>query len=338
MLRSAGFVDCYIGRQVPARWKHVSRSAFFGLGGLRAARWLNRGGLRILMYHRFGDAGALEWQCRHLRECYRPISLTEAAPLLQSGRPLPANSVAVTVDDGYRDAWSVAYPVFTAFQIPATVYLVTDFLDRRVWLWVDQVRYAVLHTRRQNLRLELPGNAGLEFSLASEDQRGHAATRICESLKLLRNENRLATLARIPELLDVTLPGDPPSGCEPLEWSNVREMARGGVEFGAHTRRHPILSRVQSAAELADEIAGSKQRIEEELGEPVRHFCYPNGTEPDISKEAVDAVRAAGFETATTTQPGLNYPGEDLFRLRRVPVDPTQDPAYFQQCVAAFRI
>jgi len=323
---------------VPARWKHVARSTFFGAGGLRAARWWNRNGFRILMYHRFTDADALERQCRHLRVWYRPLGLGEAATLLQSGRPLPANSVAVTIDDGYQDAWNVAHPVFTAFQIPVTVYLVTDFLDRRLWLWVDQVRHAVMNTRRSKLRLDLPGNGPVEFSLASDEQRVRAATEICERLKVIPNEQRLAALARIPELLDVTLPVEPPSGFEPLEWNQVREMAHAGVEFGAHTKTHPLLSRVTSTERLADEIAGSKRRIEDELGGPVRHFCYPNGTERDISKEAVESVRAAGFETATTTQPGLNYRGEDLFRLRRIPVDPTQDPAYFQQCVAAFHI
>jgi imidazolonepropionase-like amidohydrolase len=95
---------------------------------------------------------------------------------------------------------------------------------------------------------------------------------------------------------------------------------------------------VSSATELAQEIGGAKLRLEEALARPVRHFCYPNGTERDISAEAVAAVRQAGYETAVTAITGLNSAGADLFRLRRIGIDPGYDHAYFQQCAAALRI
>ena len=57
-------------------WKHAARAAFF-----------YGGSLRILMYHRFPRTGSLEWQCRHLREHYRVMSLSAAARSL-AGRHL----------------------------------------------------------------------------------------------------------------------------------------------------------------------------------------------------------------------------------------------------------
>ncbi|PWT99277.1 MAG: hypothetical protein C5B51_27640 [Terriglobia bacterium] len=281
------------------------------------------------MYHRFPSAQGLEAQCRHLRDCYQPLALTEAADSLKSGRPLPPNSVAVTIDDGHRDFLEIAHPVFSKYRIPVTVYLVTGFVDGTLWLWADQVRYAFQHTRLPHFR---------QFTLASKEQRTRAAGETCEALKLLANADRLAELAQMPQLLEVEIPSKPPPGCEPLTWDEVRALARTSVEFGAHTQTHPVLSRVSSAPELDYEIAGSKRRIEEMLGVPVRHFCYPNGSNRDINPEAVAAVRSAGCLTAVTTESGLNSPGDDLFRLRRIGVDPAYDPDYFQACAAAFRV
>src|SRR5882724_2395539 len=105
----------------------AARDSFRAAGGVRVVRWLNRRNLRILMYHRFTTRAALERQCAHIREHYNPISLTRAAESLRGGNPLPERAVAITVDDGYRDFHDIAFPVFSAYQIPATVYVVTRF-------------------------------------------------------------------------------------------------------------------------------------------------------------------------------------------------------------------
>jgi len=323
---------------VPGSWKHGARWLFHHAGGLRLARWLSRNGLRILMYHRFTDAQDLEPQCRHLRDYYLPLSLTAAADHLKSGNPPPPHSVVVTVDDGHRDFFEIAYPVFASHGIPVTVYLVTDFLDRRLWLWADQVRYAFEQTKLEKVRME-PGDGGvLQFELATAQKRKSAARAACEALKQLPNEHRLAALARLPDWLQIQIPDQPPHGCEPLAWEEVRIMVSNGVEFGAHTRTHPVLSRVTSAVDLAAEIAGSKRRIEEVLGSPVRHFCYPNGSKRDISPEAVEAVRQAGFDTAVTTESGINATGADPFLLRRIGVDPEYARDYFERCAAGFHV
>ena len=306
--------------------KQAARTAFYQAGGVAVARWMNRRGLRILMYHRFNDRAALARQLSHLRACYTPVSMTQVAEWLEHGRPLPVNALAVTVDDGYRDFYQVAYPVFCEYGIPATVYLVSEFLDRKLWLWVDQVRYAFLHARAPRT------------DLATPQARRRAAHEMNEAIKRIPNAERLRRLAELPDQLQVVLPREAPPEYEPLQWDEVREMAAAGIEFGAHTRTHPILSQVTSPEELADEIAGSKRRIESQLDRPVDHFCYPNGSNEDFGADAVEAVRAAGFRTAVTTEKGLNYPGAQEFRLVRIGVEPGLNQDYFERCAAGFRV
>jgi peptidoglycan/xylan/chitin deacetylase (PgdA/CDA1 family) len=310
----------------------VARAALHRAGGLRLVRRLHRGGLRILMFHRFGPPRpdlreTLERRCRHLRDCYQPISLTDAARAWRDRRPLPPGALAVTVDDGYRDFYELAYPVFSRFEIPVTVYLVTDFLDGRCWLWFDRLRSALAQAAglpSTPAEIEVPGAGRLPLSFEP----------LKEALKRVPNAARTAFLERLPAALGIQLPPEPPASCAPMTWEWAREMAANGIDFGAHTRTHPILSRVEDPAALREEIEGSRRRIEQALGRPVRHFCYPNGRPEDISETVVECVRRAGFETAVVTDPGFNPPPVDPFRLQRIPADPTYPDLYFEECVA----
>ena len=98
--------------------------------------------------------------------------------------------------------------------------------------------------------------------------------------------------------------------------AQLRQWLAGGQEVGAHTRHHVRLTQA-STATCVDEITRSKTELEDLTGFPVRHFCYPYG---EATTEHAAMVRAAGFDSATTTQRGRCQPGEDWMQLPRVPV------------------
>jgi len=110
------------------------------------------------------------------------------------------------------------------------------------------------------------------------------------------------------------------SGCvnSPLNLTaaQVLEMDANGIEIGAHTVSHADLTAL-SAANLQHEVADSKASLEALVGHPVLDFCYPSGRENDA---VVRAVEAAGFQTATTTEPGVLHSASDRFLWTRVRV------------------
>jgi peptidoglycan/xylan/chitin deacetylase (PgdA/CDA1 family) len=103
------------------------------------------------------------------------------------------------------------------------------------------------------------------------------------------------------------------SGIKPLRWSEVSEMARHGVEFGAHTISHRSLTALDDV-ELAQEIQGSRALIAEHAGVEATTFCYPRG---HFDERVKDAVRGAGFRLACTTMPGCVSAETHPFSLRR---------------------
>jgi peptidoglycan/xylan/chitin deacetylase (PgdA/CDA1 family) len=309
----------------------MAGSALHSLGIVHAVRASKRRGCRILVYHRFSeDRSYLIAQCEHIRRHYQPVSMRRVAEGLSTDAPLPDNAVAITVDDGYRDFLVHAQPVFSSYEIPATVFLVTDFLDGKSWLWWDQVEY--LFDQTQYIFIEFVGR---KFDTQSDPKR--AAYQVSEVLKRLPNAERLARLDMLQRQLGVELPERPPAEYEPLTWQEVRKLAAEGVEFGCHTRSHPILSSIASPGELHGEIAGSKQRLDEELGCLTLHFCYPNGTWADFNEQTVAIIRSCGFATAVTAESGFNYAGTDPFRLFRLGISPTFPELRFIELLAGLR-
>jgi peptidoglycan/xylan/chitin deacetylase (PgdA/CDA1 family) len=306
------------------RLKGKARDLALRAGGLKLMRELGRNSVRMLLYHRFPVAYRenLARQCAHLCRHYHVVTLQEVDHWLHEGMALPANSLVVTVDDGHHDFFRVAYPVFREYQIPVTMFLATGFLDRACWLWGDRVMYMFRQTARKSVEVALPAEEQ-RYSLESPDLRREAARTVKEAAKRMEDERRLKLVYdELPRLLNVTVPENPPEEYEPLLWDEVREMTRNGMTFGAHTKTHPILSSIVSAAKRREEIEVSKRRIEDELALPVAHFSYPNGTSRDINAETIQIVRDAGFKSAVVAEPGLNSRTSDPFLLRRTTVEP----------------
>jgi peptidoglycan/xylan/chitin deacetylase (PgdA/CDA1 family) len=310
--------------------KASARILLHRMKGLAAIRHLNRSGVRILMYHNFRTiyVGEFEKQCRYLRKHYTPVSMTHVHEWLHHGRSMPPNAVVITVDDGYLDFYINAFPILKAYNFPCTVYLFTDFLDRLTWPWWDEVLFfcesaAVPAIVGPNHRV---------WPLRSASERQFAADQITDGLKHLPNSERLSYLAHLRETLG-PLPSSPPESHAPMTWEQVRALAREGIEFGAHTKTHPILSRVDSQAELREEVRFSKRRIEEEVGTPI-HFCYPNGRPESIPENGSLILREHGFLTGVTAITGLNRRESDPFLLNRVPCDPQMPFFYFEEGLA----
>jgi peptidoglycan/xylan/chitin deacetylase (PgdA/CDA1 family) len=82
--------------------------------------------------------------------------------------------------------------------------------------------------------------------------------------------------------------------------SNVEAMIEAGWELAAHTINHQDLTTL-GAAELKEEVAGSRAILRREYHVPVNDFCYPAG---QFDETVIAAVEAAGYTTATTEIPG----------------------------------
>lgn len=136
---------------------------------------------------------------------------------------------------------------------------------------------------------------------------------------LLKKYKLDATIFLITDFIDQKIGSDSFAGkCfkqQPLSWEEIKIMYRGGIKFGSHSKTHSLLGSF-SKSKLQEELSGSKARIEEELGHPIRAFAYPFGGRGAFTDFTKSAVMAAGYDCAYTNIMGDS--SKDRFALKRI--------------------
>jgi peptidoglycan/xylan/chitin deacetylase (PgdA/CDA1 family) len=99
-----------------------------------------------------------------------------------------------------------------------------------------------------------------------------------------------------------------------LSWGEIREMSNHGISFGSHSSTHANLT-LLSEKDLLQELQGSKEKIEEKIGAPVKALSYPYGLYDERCKRAVEKI---GYEIAFATK-RIN-PSWDRFSVPRVSI------------------
>jgi peptidoglycan/xylan/chitin deacetylase (PgdA/CDA1 family) len=250
-----------------------------------------------------------------LARCFNVLPLHEAVQAAATGT-LPPRALCITFDDGYRSVHDLALPVLREFNLPATVFVTSGYIGQGN-MWNDRIVEAVQTLPAGQLDLSELGLGA--YSLRTLDDRRTTLGTLTERSKYLPPQARHGLIQRLEMLV-----GDGLAPGMMLTPEMVRNLDRHGIEIGAHTVSHPILTSLCDA-DARIEIEAGKRQLEDILGKPVRLFAYPNGKAgKDFDERHVRMVREAGFEAAFTTAVGAITRDLDRFQLPRSrPWDPT---------------
>jgi peptidoglycan/xylan/chitin deacetylase (PgdA/CDA1 family) len=241
---------------------------------------------------------------------------------------LPARAVCITFDDGYADNVDVAAPLLARYGLPATFFIATGFLDGGC-MWNDTLIETIRAMRRPALDLR-PLGLG-RHPLGGMAERAAAVQALIPRLKYLEPAERLERVAAVADAAGVRPPGD-----LMMRSDQVRALHAAGMEIGAHTVTHPILSAI-TPAQAEHEIVASRDTLAALTGSPVRAFAYPNGKPGvDYREEHVDAVRRAGFSVAVSTVWGAAAADHDVLQLPRVGFEDTSRLLFPLRLLRAF--
>jgi peptidoglycan/xylan/chitin deacetylase (PgdA/CDA1 family) len=234
----------------------------------------------------------------YLQANYNLISLSSLVSWIDNNCPLPPRPALVTFDDGYRDNGVVAWPILRKRGVPLVIFLATDYIGAsKPFMW-DFAAYCFEKTSRSYAKVPLIG----EVSLATERERDAACVAWVETLKRLQAPMRSDAMKELSCALSVSPDSDTFRHLY-LDWFDVKTLAKQGVEFGAHTCTHPILTKLP-LSEAADEIVGSINSVATGLGSKPLAFAYPNGMIEDYSKHHEEMVGQSGLSVAFSLKPG----------------------------------
>lgn len=316
-------------KEAAARLAHYS--------GLRkaVAAWRRRqsGGRRILIvsYHRVvsdftgevqrsipGLLISRETFRRHLEEAhaagYEFATLGEALDVMAGRKTAKKDLCVVTFDDGYRDVYRHGFPVLKQMGIPSVMYLPAEMIGTGRRFNHDRLFHLikVVRERKHKVLYEgLPAEAAVLLAPILDGEKTPSA-----ALDDFIGEYRTQVLTDVIDALERQLGGGPelvPEQGDLCGWDEIREMAAGGMEMGAHTLGHVVLT-LEDSATVEREVKESKEWIEREVGRPVRDFAYCNGW---YSEEVIRILARCGFRSGVTTEDLPNRMGGDPFTLKR---------------------
>lgn len=163
-----------------------------------------------------------------------------------------------------------------------------------------------------------------------------------QALPILKRYNVPATVFVITSLIgrQGPLPFDswsrrnshraPPETWRSMNWGEIEAcLSSGLITIGAHSHRH-LKGRECTEAQLREEVEQSRDVMRSRLGEAqARAYAYPYGSSRlgYVPESYVNAVRAAGYELAVTTDLGLASADSDPYLLPRIEAHGLDSPA-----------
>lgn len=255
-----------------------------------------------------------------LKQKYDVIRLEEVPKRLAGN--IKKKFVCFTMDDGYKDNYTNALPIFQKHNIPYTIFLATDFMDKKAILWWYEIEDLI----QKNDTIVLSN--GLSLNTKSKAEKADAFLKIREiilkqdqlhlydSLNQLFNAYDIDWFAKSRELA--------------LSWDEVQKLKQEKlVTLGAHTKHHYNLKALPDVSDVIDEVEYGYKILENKADLHPVVFAYPFGSINEADKREFKALSSMSdkFELAVRACGGpVTNLSTDYFALPRIML--TEDYTY----------
>ncbi|HKV62595.1 MAG TPA: polysaccharide deacetylase family protein [Candidatus Acidoferrum sp.] len=297
------------------------------IGLFRLARFATRRGLRILCYHGFSLSDESNFRPKLFmrpetfqirmqfleRRKYPVMSLEQACEGLSKGS-LPDDAVAITIDDGFFSVYRSAWPILRMKSFPATLYVTSYYVEKQNPIFRLVLQYMFWKTNRErldckDLGVPLSGVQPLRPEKAKEET-------LWEIIRFGESQMDEPERCKLAEELGQRLGVEYSTmsknrGLTLMNAEEIRRAVEEGLDIQLHTHRHSL---PDNSDLVQREILDNRRCLEPLAGKKLQHLCYPSGI---WSQGHWAWLEKLGIVTATTCDPGLNYPETPLLGLRR---------------------
>lgn len=254
----------------------------------------------ILMYHSIPDTSVAPWidpcnslspeifekHIAYLANHRHVISIDRLVQQLEQGEPLQPGTVAITFDDGYLDNLTVAAPILAKYNLPATIYLATSYIDSGENQWIDCLYTAFRSRSQHQITLPTLGTWQLDDPLVIT-QAYHTIALHLIQLTYPQRKNLLTDIKR-----QLAPTAHPPRLT--MTWADVRQIQQDypNITLGVHTASHLDL---RTHPECTDsELTQSIHQFKTATSEQPHHMAFPyNRYSPQAQKQVANYLRSA---------------------------------------------
>ena len=221
-----------------------------------------------------------------LKEKYDIIPLTEVPSRLKQKNK--RKFIVFTMDDGYKDNLTKALPVFKKHNAPYTIFVTTDFPDKKAVLWWYELEDLLLSNESITL------TNGITYPARNYDEKCDSFLKIREEILKLNQldlENELNQLFSNYKI-------NWTSQCENLclSWDDIKELQNEPlVIIGAHTKHHYNLKQLASESDIINEVDSGLDLVKENTGIDSTVFAYPFGSPKEAGQREFDVLSKMNF-------------------------------------------
>ena len=296
--------------------------------GLDGLTWRSApNGLYSVNFHRIGNSKETEfdpcvYSCtteelnahiKFFKTHFDIISLKTLSEMLLDNTKPSSKLMCLTFDDGYIDNFSNALPVLRANDVTATFFIATGLVGSGHVPWWDKVAYLIKYHQPKSLRL-----AAWRDDVIFENCQERFIRNVLHAIKSCK----LPAQKQINQLEQALLHQNGYPAAEFMDWHHLKTLLEAGMELGAHSHNHDILTKL-SENELLYELSHSKSLLESNLGCDITAFSYPVGSKSTYDQRVIEGLKDTGYKLAFNFQPGINTsPSTNPYDLHRFPIAP----------------
>ena len=231
-------------------------------------------------------------------------------------RSVTTRSVAITFDDGFYNNLSCALPVLAYYNVPATIFIPTGYIERKELLWPETLASILALTDAAHVKI---GHETLPIRTTEEKSSAYSAyTRYFKTFSAARIHAALITIGDELGISEDDVTNSPfYDYFRIMKWNELKEIANSPlITIASHSVNHYRLQNI-TEDEARFEISESKKILDDKIT-AIRYFAYPfGGYAQDFSEKHIELVRQAGYRAAVSTRNDMISPATDRYQLPR---------------------
>lgn len=245
-----------------------------------------------------------------LRRGYKFISLDQMCNILNNNQNNNKN-IVITLDDGYKDNYEIAYPIFKKYNVPFCIYVTTSFPEGTAFMWWYILEDLILQEDKIILK------DSTEYICDTLEKKEQVFASLRKFIISINNNNFEEIFLELFSNYDLNNILTETRNLA-MSWSQIKKISADKlVTIGSHTHTHRALKNL-SLENMKSEIRFSLDLLNANLDTDIKHFSYPYGTRNEANKVQFELIKEFKFLSATTTNRG-SIIKSDKYRLNQLP-------------------
>lgn len=216
------------------------------------------------------------------------LSLDDIYDIIEGEKKVNRPFVSFTMDDGYLDNYTQAYPIFKRNHVPFCLFIATDFIDKKAILWWYTVETLIL--THSSIRL----TDGSCYKCDTFQDKWNAFRLLREKILHLDQHHLLELLQQL--FSDYHIDWLEPVQNMAMSWENIKVLSEDNLcTIGGHTVSHPAFNQI-SLEEIKDEIQSGVEKLEIITNHKIEHFAYPYGSINEDGEREYNYLKQFNFK------------------------------------------